>query len=114
MYILVITILVLITYLFGSTIFKLSTSYASNDYQKGNIWFVSLLIINITVIIFLYLYTKYISNQVGVKGNYGPIGNIGNKGTDCAIPDPKNTYYEEYNKISIPTLHRIVTTIANI
>jgi hypothetical protein len=103
MYILVITILVLIIYLFGNAIFKLFTSYSSNDYLKGNIWFVSLLIINITIIIFLYLYNNYIINQVGLKGNPGSAGFIGGDGDVCIISDPKCIYYEQYNRIPIPT-----------
>jgi hypothetical protein len=114
MYILITTIIVLISYLFGSTIFKIFTSYSSNDLQTGNIWFVSLLIINITVIIFLYLYTNYIPNQIGLKGNPGYAGYKGKDGNDCIITDPKSIYYEEYTKIPMNTLHRIVTSITHI
>jgi hypothetical protein len=103
MYILSITILVLISYLFGSTIFKLFTSYSSNEYQKGNIWFISLLIINITVIIFLFVYTNYISNQIGSKGIPGSAGTSGCDGDDCIIKDPKSKHYEHYNKVPMTT-----------
>jgi hypothetical protein len=103
MYILVITIFILIFFLFGTTIIKLFASYSSNDYQKGNIWFISLLIINITIILFLYFYNNYITKQVGLKGNPGVAGNKGNDGDVCIIADPKCIYYEKYIKIPIPT-----------
>jgi len=98
MYILIITILILILYLFGSTIVKLFTSYSTHDYQKGNVWFMSLLIINISVIGFLYIYNNYISNLTGQKGNSGKPGYIGNDGVDCIVPDPKTIYYKQYVK----------------
>ena len=103
MYILIVTVLGLIIFLFGSTIFKLFTSYLSNDYQKGNIWFISLLIINITVIIFLYMYNYYISNRVGLKGNAGIRGYIGNDGSTCIVTDDKTIYYKHYNKSPLLT-----------
>ena len=103
MYILIATILGLTIFLFGSTIVKLFTSYTTNDYQKGNIWFMSLLIINIIVIIFLYMYNYYISNQIGKKGNDGPSGNKGIEGTPCYFDDPKSIYYIEYIKTPILT-----------
>jgi len=103
MYVLIGTVLGLIIFLFGSTIVKLFTSYSTNDYQKGNIWFMSLLIINIILIIFLYMYNYYISNQVGKKGNDGPPGNIGSDGGGCCITDPKQTYYRKYTNLPLPT-----------
>ncbi len=103
MYILATTIFILLFFLFGSTIIKLFSSYLSNDYQKGNIWFISLLIINITIILFLYFYNNYITTQVGLKGNPGDAGNKGNDGDVCIIADPKCIYYEQYNKIPLLT-----------
>ena len=78
------------------------SSYTSNNTQIGNIWFISLLIINITIILFLYLYNNYITNQVGLKGNPGSAGFIGGNGDVCIITDPKCIYYKDYSKT--PTL----------
>jgi hypothetical protein len=103
MYILIGTVFGLIIFLFGSTIVKLFILYAPNDYQKGNIWFMSLLIINIIVIVFIYIYNYYISNKIGLKGNDGPSGNIGSSGEGCCITDPKQTYYKQYTILPVPT-----------
>ena len=97
MYIIIITTFILIFILFGTTLIKIFTSYSSNTSQKGNIWFVSLLIINIFIIFFLYGYNYYITNLAGKEGNIGPAGSVGNKGLDCIIKDPNTMYYITYN-----------------
>ena len=102
MYIVIITVIVLIIFLFGSTMFKLFTSYSSNDYQKGNIWFISLLVINIIVIIFLCMYNYHISNKVGLQGNFGPTGQAGSAGVPCYVGESKNKFYKQYTKTPSP------------
>jgi heme/copper-type cytochrome/quinol oxidase subunit 2 len=97
MYVIIITIFVLIFILFGNTLIKLYTSYSSNTSQKGNVWFASLLIINIIIILFLYLYNYYITNREGKEGNIGSPGTVGSNGLNCIMKDPKNAYYITYN-----------------
>lgn len=102
MYIVIVTIFILVFVLFGSTIVKLLTSYSSNS-QKGNVWFISLLIINIFIILFLYGYNYYISNLPGKKGGDGTIGNSGSNGLNCIMTDPKTIYYKNYNNAPLLT-----------
>ena len=103
MYIIIVTIFILVFILFGSTLIKLFTSYSSNTSQKGNVWFISLLIINIFIILFLYGYNYYISNLPGKKGGDGSIGNSGSNGLNCIMTDPKTIYYKNYNNAPLLT-----------
>jgi len=104
MYIVLITVIGLIIVLFGSTVFKVITSNSTiqNNNRIGNIWFICLLLLNIFVIIFLYVYTNLKINQVGNKGKSGNPGIPGEDGEPCAFPDKKDIYYVNY--ISSPTL----------
>ena len=104
MYIISITVIGLIIVLFGSTIFKIITSNSNTQSSNkiGNIWFVCLLILNIFIIIFLYMYTNLKLNQVGNKGKSGEPGISGQDGDPCSFPDTKTVYYANY--ISSPTL----------
>jgi len=97
MYILFGAILFVIIILFGSTLLKLITSNTPMNYQSGTIWFVSLLLINIIIVSFLFYYTNYKANLPGDKGIPGPIGIKGGKGGDCKFSDPKCEYYVPIN-----------------
>ena len=97
MYILFGAILFVIILLFGSTLFKLITSNTPMNYQSGTIWFVSLLLINIIIVSFLYYYTNYKANIAGDKGKPGPAGISGRNGEDCKILEEKCINYIPLN-----------------
>ena len=100
MYVIFGTIIVLIIVMFGSsivTMVKANTSSSSPNNKLGNIWFISLLLINLCVIIFIYTFYYY---KITDSGKLGPTGNKGYKGDDCEncmIPDCN--YYAPYTKI---------------
>ena len=80
MYIVFGTFIILIIYLFGSTIVKIFKSYATQSNigsQIGNLWFVALLIINIIIVCFIYSYYYY---KISLAGNTGPAGSVGLNG----------------------------------
>ena len=102
MYIVFGTFIILIIYLFGSTIVKIFKSYATQSNigsQIGNLWFSGLLIINITLIIFIYAFYYYKSNAIGKDGPSGDKGFTGKDGEGCLITIPNNNNYVNYSKI---------------
>jgi hypothetical protein len=100
MYIIFGTIIILVLFLFGSTLYNMLTNYTSQSSSKtGNIWFSSLLIVNITLIIFIYSFYYYKSTIVGKDGISGERGFSGKFGENCIITMPNEKYYVEYNKI---------------
>jgi len=89
-YIIYSTIIILLIVFFADTIFTLIKNYTSSDINKnfkiGNIWFISLLIINITIISFICIFYYYKSTNSGKIGNTGDIGYNGIQGDQCVIP----------------------------
>jgi hypothetical protein len=102
MYLIFATVLILIIFFFGSTIMSMIKTYTTNPNPKfllGNLWFIGLLIINITIIIFIYAFYKYKSS---IEGKIGPSGDKGFKGYDgdaCKITIPNCNSFEKYSKI---------------
>lgn len=85
----VISLVVVIVAYFGSTILSVVLSSAVSSNNKisiGNKWFVGLLIINITIIIFICTFYYYIIKVEGDKGATGHIGFDGQPGYECLIP----------------------------
>ena len=103
MYIIFGTIIILIIVLFGTGLLKIFKSYASQTNtgsSTGNIWFITLLLINIFIICFIYSYYYYKISLEGNKGPDGPSGLSGTIGNDCIIPEKINLYYQKYNSIN--------------
>ena len=97
MYIFYITLLVCVFVLFWQTIYTIVKAYSdkalnSSNMYIGNIWFICLLIINITIIFFIYLFYKYKILNIGREGIDGPKGLQGEDGELCMIKSQCNTY----------------------
>jgi len=76
--------------------------YTTNPNPKlliGNLWFIGLLIINITIIIFMYTFYKYKSLTEGKIGPSGDKGFAGYDGNDCTITIPNSNSFVSYSKI---------------
>lgn len=100
MYIIFATVILVIIVMFGSTMVKLITSNVSNSpptVKLGNLWFAVLLIINISVIIFIYVFYYYKSGTVGKLGPTGNRGFDGKDGQPCIITLPDSIFYQPYN-----------------
>lgn len=89
-YIISAALLLIIVIYFGSTIFtvisSLSSSSSNNKVGIGSMWFVSLLILNLTLITFTCLFYYYTSRSEGIKGSSGKKGFDGQPGDGCTIP----------------------------
>ena len=97
MYIFYITLLCCVVVLFWQTIYTIIKGYLSKGVNSsnmyiGNIWFVSLLIINITIIFFIYLYYRNKISNLGRLGIDGPPGLQGEDGELCMIKSQCNSY----------------------
>jgi len=98
MYIFYITLLVCVVVLFWQTIYTIITAYTSKalniskNMYIGNVWFVSLLIINIVIIFFIYLFYKYKISDIGKVGVDGPQGLPGEEGELCMIKSSCNNF----------------------
>ena len=97
MYIFYITLLVCVVVLFWQSLYTMVKAYKSNSLNSknmyiGNIWFNSLLIINITIIFFIYLFYKYKISNIGRLGIDGPPGLRGEDGELCMIKTKCNSY----------------------
>ena len=102
MYIIFGTVIVLVIILFGSSIFSMIKSYTSTpnpSLKIGNIWFISLLIINLTIITFIYTFYYYKSTEIGKMGGPGNKGNTGLPGNDCVFTIPNSINYADYNRM---------------
>jgi hypothetical protein len=103
MYLIFATVIVLIIVLFGSSIYKLIVSNVTNSAPSikiGNLWFVTLLVVNITIIIFIFTFYYSKANAVGKVGPAGDKGKSGSDGEPCMITIPNSMYYAPYTKIS--------------
>ena len=92
-----ITLLVCLVVLFWQSLYIIIKAYASNSLTSknmyiGNIWFISLLIINIAIIIFIYLFYKHKISNIGLVGIDGPRGLPGEDGDVCMIKAQCNNY----------------------
>lgn len=102
MYIIFGTVIILIIFLFGNsliTMIKTSMTNSKPNMLIGNIWFISLLILNIIIIIFIYVFYYYKSTLSGKEGNPGDRGFPGKPGEPCNITISNCNNYAEYNKI---------------
>ena len=103
MYIIFGTIIIIIIVLFGNTLVKIFKTYATQSNpgsQVGNLWFVSLLLINIFIIGFIYSYYYY---KLGLAGNLGPTGGVGlngQNGDNNIFIDSNCAYYQNYTSIN--------------
>ena len=97
MYIFYITLIVCVFVLFWQTFYTIIKAYTSNALNSknmyiGNVWFFSLLIINLTIIFFIYLFYKYKISDIGRLGIDGPQGFPGEEGDMCMFKQQCNTY----------------------
>ena len=88
MFIILVSVIAIIFILFWQTIFSVVSSYGSNATKSsqsfiGNIWFISLLVINITIVIFILVFYYYKSNEKGKNGLDGNKGFKGQSGEPC-------------------------------
>jgi len=100
MYIIFGSIVIMIIILFGTSIISMIKSNVTNstpNVKMGNIWFVTLLIINICVVIFIYVFYYYKTLNIGKIGPTGDKGFPGKKGETCMFPNCD--YYATYNKM---------------
>jgi len=92
MYIIIASFFIVIFIFFWQTIYNVISAYASNSLKSsnsiiGNMWFISLLIINLSLIIFIYVFYYNKINTPGDSGNYGDKGFQGEIGKPCYIKD---------------------------
>jgi len=92
MYIIAASFLIVIFIFFWQTIYTVIGSYSSNSLKSsnsiiGNMWFICLLIINLSLIIFIYVFYDYKMKTPGDTGNYGDKGFDGERGEPCYIKD---------------------------
>lgn len=88
MYIIFGTVIVLLIFLFGSTLLSMIKNYVTNSsptVKIGNVWFVGLLLINVIIIIFICGFYYYKSNEIGQHGLTGDKGFAGYEGETCII-----------------------------
>ena len=84
------SIIILIFVLFWQTIYTLVTSQINNIVKDnkniiGNIWFICLVIINISIISFIYIFNYYKLEEKGPQGFDGEKGFDGIIGEPCSI-----------------------------
>jgi len=91
MYLIFGTFFILIIVYFLNTILSTIKLYMSNPNPKfeiGNMWFVSLIIINLSLILFTCIFYYYKSQNNGISGPTGEKGNKGYDGDSCVITNP--------------------------
>ena len=91
-----VVIIVLIFVCFWHNLYLILNTYISNAMKSsnsiiGNIWFISLLIINISIVIFIYMFYYYKSMEKGDSGNEGNKGFDGQPGEPCSIKSNSNS-----------------------
>ena len=92
MYVFYVTVLVLIFIFFWQTIYTVISSHYSNATKSkksivGNLWFICLLIINLSLVIFIYVFYYYTSLEPGKNGLDGDKGYKGLDGEPCFMKD---------------------------
>ena len=100
MYIIYLSLICCILVFFAQTIYTLITAYSSktlNDKTQviGNIWFICLLLINITILTFIYLYYNAKITNIGASGIDGPPGLRGEDGNLCMIKSQCHNYNDD-------------------
>jgi heme/copper-type cytochrome/quinol oxidase subunit 2 len=100
MYIIFGSVIVMVIILFGGSIFSMVKTYTTNpnpSFKIGNMWFITLLAINIILIIFIYKFYELKTQEVGKDGAIGDKGNTGKSGKDCIITVANTNNYAGYN-----------------
>jgi hypothetical protein len=97
MYIFYITLLICVFVLFWQSVYTIIKAYTSNSLNSknmyiGNVWFFSLLVVNLTIILFIYLFYKHKISNIGRLGIDGPQGLAGDDGELCMIKSQCNSY----------------------
>jgi hypothetical protein len=97
MYIFYITLLVCVFVLFWQSVYTIIKAYTSNSLNSknmyiGNIWFFSLVIVNLTIILFIYLFYRHKISNEGRVGIDGPPGLAGEDGELCMFKSQCNSY----------------------
>lgn len=86
MFIIILSIFVIVIFLFWDTIKLILKTLNNSSLENGYLWFAILLIINTIIIIFLIAYYYYKSNQSGDDGIPGKSGFVGLEGDISYIP----------------------------
>lgn len=94
MYIIISVVIVCAFVFFWQIIYTIVSKYINNASKSsntivGNLWFIGLLIINIVIIGFIYIFYYNKINEVGNVGVEGKPGYAGIQGDGCSI---KNAY----------------------
>lgn len=94
MYIIFATVVVLSIVLFGSSVLSMVKTYTTSStpsFKIGNMWFISLFIVNFSLILFIYAFYYYKSATVGKLGPTGDKGFPGYSGNNCIISSPNDS-----------------------
>ena len=103
MYVFYFTLIVLTFIFFWQTIYIVISTYYSNATKSqksivGNLWFICLLIINLSLVIFIYVFYYYTSIEPGKNGLDGDKGYKGLDGEPCFMKDENcNKKYNSEN-----------------
>ena len=100
MYIIYLSLIGCILVFFAQTIYTLITAYSSKTLKDsssviGNLWFICLLIINIAILIFIYLYYNSKITIIGKSGIDGPPGLRGEDGELCMFKTKCSNYDDD-------------------
>ena len=86
MIIIITSIFLVLALLFWSTIQTAVKTIFNSNLDNGYLWFFSLLIINIIVLITLVVYYNYLMTTPGKQGMQGDAGFPGQPGEQCTFP----------------------------
>lgn len=97
MFIFYVTLLCCVIVLFWQTVYTVIKAYTSNSLNSknmyiGNVWFICLLLINLAIILFIYLFYKHKITNTGRLGIDGPRGFPGEDGEIGIIKSECNSY----------------------
>ena len=106
MYIIFAALIVIVFIFFWQTIYNIFTLTMSNAAKSsssiiGNLWFVCLFIINLSIISFIYIFYYYKSTELGNIGLTGEKCYDGKSGEPCYIKSP-NCINNAYLGLSQP------------